>query len=82
MHIIPRHAVELNSWKKKSTKFQTNVDGSFKLDSTGEKMVESYQRFIPDLNQETFLAVGYIVIGIVIVLGLEWYGKKTRQIQV
>lgn len=69
-------------WPWKSTKFQTNVDGSFKLDSTGEKMVESYQRFIPDLNQETFLAVGYIVIGIVIVLGLEWYGKKTRQIQV
>ena len=68
-------------WPWKSTKFQTKLDGSFKLDSTGEKIVENYQRFIPELNQETFLAIGYIGIGIAIVLGLEWYGNKIRQTQ-
>lgn len=68
-------------WPWKSTQFQLNTNGTFKLDSTGGKVVENYQRFIPELNQETLIAIGYIAIGTVIVLGLAWYGERTRHIQ-
>ncbi|APY12080.1 DUF368 domain-containing protein [Seonamhaeicola sp. S2-3] len=68
-------------WPWKRTVFQTNSDGSFVFDSSGEKIVENYQRFLPKLEGDTFLAIGFILIGIFIVLALEWYGQKTRKIK-
>ncbi|WP_452220309.1 DUF368 domain-containing protein [Lacinutrix salivirga] len=65
-------------WPWKKTVFKTNPDNSYMLDSTGKKIIENYNRYIPELNQETFLALLFIIIGIAIVLGLELYGRKTR----
>ena len=67
-------------WPWKKTLYKTVEDGSFLLDSTGEKVIENYKRFLPELSSETYLAIMYIVAGILMVLGLEWYGKKTRKI--
>ena len=69
-------------WPWKSTIYKTLSNGSLRLDSAGKPMIENYQRFIPELTSETFLAIGYIVIGILIVLGLEWYGERTRRVKV
>jgi len=69
-------------WPWKKTLYKTAEDGSYLLDSTGEKVIENYRRFLPELSSETYLAIMYIVIGILIVLALEWYGKKTRKINV
>ncbi|WP_115462479.1 DUF368 domain-containing protein [Winogradskyella aurantiaca] len=69
-------------WPWKTTIFKTLNDGSIRLDSAGKPMIENYQRFIPELTSETFLAIGYIVLGILIVLGLEWYGERTRRVKV
>lgn len=66
-------------WKKT---IYTMSNGAYIYDSTGKKVVSNYSRFIPDLNSETYLAIMYIVIGITIVLALEWYGKKTRKVNV
>ena len=49
------------------------------LDSRGKHIIENYRRFIPEFNTETYSAIFFIFIGIAIVLGLEWYGRKTRQ---
>ncbi|MEM1002870.1 MAG: DUF368 domain-containing protein, partial [Bacteroidota bacterium] len=68
-------------WPWKKTIFQTYEDGTFKLDSTGEKVVENYQRYIPEISQETFFAIIYIALGVLVVLGLEWYGKRTRRLK-
>lgn len=68
-------------WPWKKTNYKLELDGSFILDSNGEKVIESYQRFIPELNAETFLAIGFTIVGILIVLGLEWYGQKTRKVK-
>ena len=54
--------------------------GAFIYDSTGKKVVSNYERFIPQLNSETYLAIVYIAVGILIVLALEWYGQKTRKV--
>ena len=69
-------------WPWKETIYKILEDGSFLLDSTGEKVVENYQRFIPQFSSETIIAMAYILLGILIVLALEWYGQKTRKVNV
>jgi len=69
-------------WPWKKTIYKIVEDGSFLLDSTGEKVIENYQRYSPEFSIETFIAIAYIVLGILIVLALEWYGQKTRKINV
>ncbi|GFZ87499.1 DUF368 domain-containing protein [Aquaticitalea lipolytica] len=67
-------------WPWKETIYKTSEQGEFLYDSTGKKIVSNYTRFIPELNSETFLAIAYIVLGILIVLALEWYGHKTKKV--
>lgn len=67
-------------WPWKKTMYKTTEDGSFALDSRGEQIIENYERFIPQLNTETYWAVFYIIVGILIVLGLEWYGQRNRKL--
>ncbi|WOD42620.1 DUF368 domain-containing protein [Hwangdonia lutea] len=66
-------------WPWKKTIYKINDNGSFILDSTGEKIIANYKRFIPEINTETFYAMAFIVLGIAIVLALEYYGQKTRK---
>ncbi|MBE9490974.1 MAG: DUF368 domain-containing protein [Bacteroidetes bacterium] len=67
-------------WPWKKTIYKLIENGSFLLDSTGEKVIENYKRYIPELSSESLIAIAYIVIGILIVLALEWYGQKTRKV--
>lgn len=66
-------------WPWKTTAYKTYEDGSFILDSTGKQVVANYKRYLPEFNNETYIAITYIALGILIVLGLEWYGQRTRQ---
>ncbi|WP_299891546.1 DUF368 domain-containing protein [uncultured Lacinutrix sp.] len=66
-------------WPWKKTIYKTNSSGDFLLDSAGKNIIENYKRFIPELNTETIIAVIYVIFGILIVLGLEWYGRKTKK---
>ncbi len=68
-------------WPWKQTIYKINEEGKYLLDSTGQKIIENYQRFIPEFNTETYYAISYIILGILIVLALEWYGQKTRQVK-
>ncbi|SDH73060.1 DUF368 domain-containing protein [Winogradskyella thalassocola] len=68
-------------WPWKETIYKTNTDGITILDSTGKQIIANYQRYLPELNTQTYIAIVYIALGILIVLGLEWYGKRTRQIK-
>ncbi|RSK40686.1 DUF368 domain-containing protein [Mangrovimonas spongiae] len=66
-------------WPWKKTIYKMNND-SFILDSAGKKIIENYQRYVPELSTETFTAIGFVIFGILIVLALEIYGQKTRKI--
>ncbi|TYA53868.1 DUF368 domain-containing protein [Formosa maritima] len=66
-------------WPWKKTIFKTNLEGILILDSSGGKVVENYTRYIPDFNNQTYYAIGFIIVGILIVLALEIYGQKTRK---
>uniref|UniRef100_UPI00404B4674 DUF368 domain-containing protein n=2 Tax=Flavobacterium sp. TaxID=239 RepID=UPI00404B4674 len=65
-------------WPWKKTIYYT-TNGKIYIDKNGHKIVESYQRFIPDANLQTLWAIVFIVIGILIVLGLEIYGKNKKK---
>ncbi len=66
-------------WPWKETVYKTNIDGHYILDSTDQKIIENYRRFMPELNTETYYAIAFVCFGIAIVLALEWYGQKTRK---
>ena len=68
-------------WPWKATIYKTNSEGITILDSTGIQIIANYQRYLPEFNSQTYIAIVYIALGILIVLGLEWYGKRTRQIK-
>lgn len=69
-------------WPWKKTMYKLTTQGDFQYDSAGSKIVSNYERFIPELNHETYMAIVYIAVGILIVLALEWYGQKTRKVNV
>ena len=66
-------------WPWKETIYKVSEQGSQILDSTGAPIIENYSRYLPEFSTETFVAFIYIVIGIGIVLGLEWYGEQTKK---
>lgn len=68
-------------WPWKKTIYKLNNDGGFILDSSGKQIIENYQRFLPEASTQTYIAIAYIALGILIVLGLEWYGQRTRQLK-
>jgi uncharacterized membrane protein len=68
-------------WPWKETLYKTNTEGTFILDSTGKQIIANYERFFPEINTQTYIAIAYIGLGILIVLGLEWYGQRTRQLK-
>ncbi len=64
-------------WKETLYKYQDN--GRLLLDSAGKKIIKNYQRYIPELSLETCYAIGLVILGFAIVLGLELYGKNQKK---
>ena len=50
-------------WPWKKTIFLTNEEHKILVDSNGNQIIESYKRYIPDLNTETWIAIGFIFLG-------------------
>ncbi|TBN06424.1 DUF368 domain-containing protein [Hyunsoonleella flava] len=66
-------------WPWKRTIYKHLENGEFMLDSRGEKIVENYKRYLPELSAETYYAIGFILLGLVIVVALEIYGQKQKK---
>jgi uncharacterized membrane protein len=64
-------------WPWKITHYYVK-NGSYLLDKNGHKIVESYERYLPMLNIDTLWSVVYMFLGVLIVLGLEIYGKRKK----
>lgn len=64
-------------WKKTIYKIE---NGTFLTDAKGNKVVENYDRFIPDFSTyETWIAIGFIVLGILLILAIDYYGKQRKK---
>jgi hypothetical protein len=64
-------------WPFKRTIYKMTDTGGFLMDSRNHKIIENYERYLPELNTQTYLAFFYTLVGIAIVLALELYGQKT-----
>ncbi|SNR68508.1 Uncharacterized membrane protein [Maribacter sedimenticola] len=64
-------------WPWKKTIYKIGEDGNVLLDSNGKRIIMNYERFLPDMGiLENWTAILFIVIGISILLLLDWYGKN------
>ncbi len=68
-------------WPWKEKVFKQNTSGNSLLDANGNPVLDHYNSYIPQLSNDTWIAIGWIVFGIAIVLYLEWlaYGKKSKK---
>ncbi|MDT8415720.1 MAG: DUF368 domain-containing protein [Flavobacteriaceae bacterium] len=64
-------------WKRKV--FELDIAGNPLLDSNGSPVLKNYVRYMPEWHAETFYALLFVVLGILIILALEWYGDKNRK---
>ncbi|WP_461532029.1 DUF368 domain-containing protein [Sinomicrobium sp.] len=69
-------------WPWKRAVFHSDASGNMLVDSAGQPIVANYQRYIPDFSgSETWIAIAFIIFGVLIVLGLDWYGRRTQRIR-
>lgn len=67
-------------WPWKESIYKRLPDGSLRLDSNGDPIVKNYRRYLPDMQDpETWWAVGFILLGIAVLLTLEWYGENRQK---
>lgn len=60
-------------WKRK---IFVEENGIFLLDGKGNRIIQNYERFLPDFgNFETWIAISYIVIGVLLILGIDYYDR-------
>ncbi len=65
-------------WPWKYKIFKIDQTGNKLIDAEGNSILDNYDRFFPDMTiTETYIGIFFIIIGISIVLWLEWYGKRT-----
>ncbi len=67
-------------WPWKQTIHKMDASGRALLDSNGDEIVLNYERYIPDWGSaQTLWAIFYVILGIVLLLILDWYGRKRNQ---
>jgi len=63
-------------WKRKVFAEQ---NGEFLFDGKGNKIIRNFERFLPDFsNSETWLALFYIIIGVALILGIDYYERRKK----
>jgi uncharacterized membrane protein len=63
-------------WPWKYTKVEYDSLGNIRIDANGREIISGYSRYFPsEFSLETILAIFFIIVGILIVLSLDWYQK-------
>ena len=67
-------------WPWKEAEYRQDDEGVFMLDKSGNRIIDNYDRFIPEIdNPETWIAIFYIIFGALIVLWLAWYENRNNK---
>lgn len=63
-------------WPWKTKEFETNAMGEIVHDANGRQIINGYERYFPsEFSYEIVLAIFFIIVGVLILLGLDWYYK-------
>lgn len=66
-------------WPWKEAEFHKDVHGNIIFDKNGHKIIDNYDRYLPDMGDtQTWMAIIFIIIGALIVLWLAWYENKNK----
>ena len=66
-------------WPWKKTIYKT-LNNDFIFDRKGDKIIKNYERYVPNFNSsQTWIAIGFIVLGIVLILIIDYYGSKRKK---
>ncbi len=66
-------------WPWKKTVYKIDDFGNILMDSDGNKIIKNYSRYFPDFQiSETWWSIFFVVMGISILLVLDWYGKNRK----
>ncbi len=64
-------------WKKEVYKIENGIN---LLDAKGNKVIENFERYFPDFsNNETWIAIFFIVVGAAIILLIDKYGADRKE---
>lgn len=64
-------------WPWKNEEFDLDQSGNVLFDANGKEVIVGYQRFFPsEFSFDTFLAIFFIIVGILLVVSLEVYQKR------
>ena len=68
-------------WPWKRERFDFDGFGNIKLDLSGREIITGYERYFPrdGFTMETIMAIVFILVGIIIVMSLDWYHKLKTQ---
>lgn len=67
-------------WPWKRTIFKLDEVGNPLLDSNGDRIILNYRRHFPNVAEaETWWAILFILIGILVLLILDWYGNNRQK---
>lgn len=64
-------------WPWKEAVYKKDATGNILYDSLGDPVIQTYHRYIPDFSShETWWALLFIILGIALLLYLEWYANN------
>ena len=67
-------------WPWKEKLYKTDEAGALIFDSQGNKVLENYERFVPDLSDiQNWIAIFFIFFGIAIILLIDNYATKNSR---
>ena len=65
-------------WKEKN--YDLNELGNIRIDAKGREVMTGYDRYFPsDLGAETLLAIAFVILGVLLVLSLDWYDNYKKK---
>ncbi|MCE2611625.1 DUF368 domain-containing protein [Flavobacteriaceae bacterium D16] len=66
-------------WPWKNAIYLLDEAGNAALDSNGDKIIINYERYWPNTTDtETLWAMAFVLLGVLILIALEWYGKNRK----
>ena len=66
-------------WPWKHKIYKSDILGKLLVDNNGNPILDHFERYFPELNTNTYIALLWIIIGIAVVLYLDFIGNKTTK---
>ncbi len=66
-------------WPWKNKQYELDTAGNIKFDANGKEIITDYERYWPsEFSFDIMWAIFFIIVGVLIVLSLDWYHKLTN----